>query len=293
MRCIHTSWVRTRSSTGSPVSASRTVDGDVRRLARAVVGRARRASTSRPASGGGRPARCRWSSIDAHRGPHRHAHAFGPGQHARSCRARPRRCGWRQVNAGAEREGDDGDRRPGRRTRRPGCAAAGAGSRAAVAGRRKRRSRSALVTTLTELIAIAAAASTGSSSSPSRVQRAGGDRDEQRRCRRTPREALLDRGDGAPGQRDGGDDAAQVAADQGDVGGRDRDVGAGADRDAEVGLASAGASLMPSPTIATTCPSACSAATRRPSRPGSTSASTWSMPTWAAIGVGGGACCRR
>jgi hypothetical protein len=42
------------------------------------------------------------------------------------------------------------------------------------------------------------------------------------------------RGDGAPGQRDRGDDAAQVAAHEGDVGGGDGHVGTGADGDADV-----------------------------------------------------------
>ena len=68
------------------------------------------------------------------------------------------------------------------------------------------------------------------------VQGAGGDRDERQVVDERPAEALLDGGDGAPGQGDGGHDAAQVAADQGDVGGGDRDVGAGAQGDAEVGL---------------------------------------------------------
>ena len=52
--------------------------------------------------------------------------------------------------------------------------------------------------------------------------------------------------------------------------------------------ASAGASLMPSPTIATTCPSACSAAIRSALPDGSTSARTWSIPTCAGDGAGGG-----
>ena len=84
---------------------------------------------------------------------------------------------------------------------------------------------------------MAADASTGSSSRPSqRVQGAGGDRDEQDVVAEGPDESLLHRAHGAPRQRDRGDDAAQVAADQGDVGGGDGDVGAGADGDAEVGL---------------------------------------------------------
>ncbi len=45
----------------------------------------------------------------------------------------------------------------------------------------------------------------------------------------------IDGDHGAPGQRDGGHDAAQVTADQGDVGGGDGDVGSGPDGDPEVG----------------------------------------------------------
>src|SRR6185369_6700098 len=66
------------------------------------------------------------------------------------------------------------------------------------------------------------------------VERPGGHRDEQGVVGEGPAEALLDGGDGTPGQRDRGDDAAQVAADEGDVGGGDGDVGAGADGDADV-----------------------------------------------------------
>ena len=47
-------------------------------------------------------------------------------------------------------------------------------------------------------------------------------------------------------------DAAQIALDQSDAGALHRDIRAGAHRDADVGGASAGASLMPSPAMATT-----------------------------------------
>ena len=138
--------------------------------------------------------------------------------------------------AGAQREGDDGDAGQVGVLADPGAQRRVQDLRRRVAGRRKRRSRSALVSTLTELIAIAALASTGSSSRPfHQVQGAGGDRDEQQVVAERPAQALLHRGDGPPGQGDRGDDAAQVAADEGDVGGGDRDVGAGADGDADVG----------------------------------------------------------
>src|SRR6185436_5422070 len=65
-------------------------------------------------------------------------------------------------------------------------------------------------------------------------------RDEQDVVGEGPPEALLDGGDGPPGQGDRGDDAAQVAADEGDVGGGDRDVSAGADGDADVGCGQGG-----------------------------------------------------
>lgn len=47
---------------------------------------------------------------------------------------------------------------------------------------------------------------------------------------------MLDRDDGPPRQREGGDDAAQIAAQQGDVRCGDRDIGAGPDRDAQIRL---------------------------------------------------------
>ena len=47
--------------------------------------------------------------------------------------------------------------------------------------------------------------------------------------------------------------------------------------------ASAGASLMPSPTMATILPAACSSLTAWALRSGRTSASTWLMPTWRAM----------
>jgi hypothetical protein len=84
------------------------------------------------------------------------------------------------------------------------------------------------------------------------VEGAGGDRDEQDVVGEGEGQALPHDADGAAGQGDRGDDAAQVTADEGDVGGGDGDVGAGADGDPEVGWASAAASLTPSPDIATT-----------------------------------------
>ena len=83
---------------------------------------------------------------------------------------------------------------------------------------------------------------------------------------------------------DGGHDAAQVAADQRDVGGGHRHIGAGADGDAEIGLrqrrrvvdavANHGHDPAAAPGARPDLSAFCS---------GSTSASTWSMPTWRAM----------
>ena len=75
-------------------------------------------------------------------------------------------------------------------------------------------------------------------------------------------------------QPPGSDDAAQVALDERDAGALHRDVGAGAHRDADVRRASAGASLMPSPAIATRSPRSCRRLTTAAFCSGSTSAST-------------------
>jgi hypothetical protein len=77
-----------------------------------------------------------------------------------------------------------------------------------------------LLTTLTELIAIAAAARTGLSRMPRQANSAPAATGMSRIWGR-PTRTLLDGGDGAPGQSDRGDDAAQVATDEGDVGGGD------------------------------------------------------------------------
>ena len=69
-----------------------------------------------------------------------------------------------------------------------------------------------------------------------------------------------------------------VAADERHVGCLDGDIRAGADGDAQVGLRQRGASLMPSPTIATRRPAAWSVATWSALSAGRTSARTWSMP---------------
>jgi hypothetical protein len=72
-----------------------------------------------------------------------------------------------------------------------------------------------------------------------------------------PAEVLLDRAQRGAAEADGVGGGAQVAGDEREVGGLDGDVGAGADAQAEVGLGERGASLTPSPTMATTRPSAC------------------------------------
>ena len=68
-----------------------------------------------------------------------------------------------------------------------------------------------------------------------------------------------------------------------DVGGLDGDVGAGPDAMPRSACASAGASLTPSPTTATTSPAACRRCTSASLPSGSTSATTRSMPHLAAI----------
>ena len=81
--------------------------------------------------------------------------------------------------------------------------------------------------------------------------------------------------------------AAQVAAHQHNVRRLDRDVGAVPIAMPTSACASAGASLMPSPTIATTLPCRCSAVTPRPSPSGSASATTALMPAASRHGIGG------
>ena len=99
---------------------------------------------------------------DAHRGPHRHAHALGPGEHA--VHAALGLVGAAEPGEpDPEGEGHHGDRRRGRPSRSTRARSGRWMISCAVPGAVKRRSRSALVTTLTELIAIAALASTGSS----------------------------------------------------------------------------------------------------------------------------------
>jgi hypothetical protein len=74
-------------------------------------------------------------------------------------------------------------------------------------------------------------------------------------------------------------DAAQVALDQGHLGAGHRHIGAGAHGDADVGAASAGASLMPSPAIATLAGPRLEARDQRGLVCGRTSPWTSSMPS--------------
>ena len=93
------------------------------------------------------------------------------------------------------------------------------------------------MTTLTLLIAIAAAASTGFSSTPKNgYSSAHGDRDQHDVVGERPEQPLLDDADRLARQGDRRHDAAQVGADQRDVGGSHGHVGARADGDAQVGL---------------------------------------------------------
>jgi hypothetical protein len=68
----------------------------------------------------------------------------------------------------------------------------------------------------------------------------GGERERGDVVGEGPEQVALDRGEGAAGQADGVGGGAQVAADQGEVGCLDGDVGAGAHREAEVGLGERG-----------------------------------------------------
>ena len=146
-----------------------------------------------------------------------------------------------------------------------GAAKSARRSSRSVQTRAARRSRSALAMTDTELNVIAALAQIGLMSMPvNGIQHAGRDRHARPRCRRTP-------GTGSAGcsASSRGSAAARGRCPrrsplhERDAGALDGDVGAGAHGDADVACAaSAGASLMPSPAIATTRPSRCSR--RRP-----------------------------
>ena len=118
-----------------------------------------------------------------------------------------------------------------------------------------------------------------------RVEHAGGDRDADARCRRRRRTGSGGCCASWPGDSvDRGDHAGQRAGDQGDVGGLDRHVGAGADGEPDVGLGQGGGVVDAvadhrRPRL----PSACSRRTSAALCSGRTSASTRSMPTWRAI----------
>jgi hypothetical protein len=98
---------------------------------------------------------------------------------------------------------------------------------------------------------------------------------------------LLDRAQRGAREADGVGGGAQVAGDDGEVAGFDGDVGAGADREGEVRLGERGASLTPSPTIATTRPSPWRRLMTSALSDGRTSVITSSMPTSAATARGG------
>jgi CheY-like chemotaxis protein len=98
----------------------------------------------------------------------------------------------------------------------------------------KRRSRSALPTTVTELAAMAAAASTGGQDS------GGGQWYEEQVVAEGPAEVLADDLSGGAGEHDRVGDRADAAVDQGDVGCGHGRAGAGGDRDADVGRGEGG-----------------------------------------------------
>src|SRR5437867_11318293 len=92
-------------------------------------------------------------------------------------------------------------------------------------------------------------------------------------------EILLDVAHGSLAQLNRRRHAAQIAADQRDVRRFHGHVRPGADRDPTSACARAGASLMPSPTMAARRPSPCRRFTSKAFASGKTSASTRSMPT--------------
>ena len=97
------------------------------------------------------------------------------------------------------------------------------------------RRRRLLLTTLTELSAIAALATTGlSSDAESRKQHAGGDRNSDDVVDHRPEEILANRAHRSARQRNRVGDAAEVGTHERDLARVDRDVGAGADGDADV-----------------------------------------------------------
>ena len=102
-----------------------------------------------------------------------------------------------------------------------------------------------------------------------------------------PGEVAADGTEGSAGERDRVRDAFEVVAEQDQVRGADRDVGAGSEGQPEVGGGEGGGSLTPSPTMATWCPCACSRAMTAALSAGSVPAITSSMPTCAATALRG------
>ncbi len=91
--------------------------------------------------------------------------------------------------------------------------------------------------TETELKVIAALASIGLSSKPNdRIEQPGRDRDAQHVVDEGEEQVLPDVAHRRPAQAAGADQPAQIAVDQRDAGALHRHVGAGAHRDADVGL---------------------------------------------------------
>ena len=84
------------------------------------------------------------------------------------------------------------------------------------------------------------APTSGRSTKPERLEDAGGDRQREAVVADRPGEVLVHLAHGAAADGDGGGDVERVGAHQHDVGGLDGDVGAGADRDADVGLGERG-----------------------------------------------------
>ena len=101
---------------------------------------------------------------------------------------------------------------------------------------RRRRSRSALAITETELNDMASAATIGLSRTPTAgIQHARGNRNADQIVDEGEEQVLPNVAHGGSAEHDRPDDAAEIAFHQRDAGARDRHLGAGAHRDADIG----------------------------------------------------------
>ena len=151
-----------------------------------------------------------------------------------------------------------------------------------------RRSVCALIATMTVLSDISTAPTAARQHDAPRRQHAGGQRDRDDVVAGRPPEVLHHLAVGRPAERDDSRHVSRIASHEHDVARLDGDVRAGADRDPDVRRTSAGASLTPSPTIATRLPCRCTSWIFAAFSSGSTSANTVSMPSSAATAFGDG-----